>query len=204
MLLKFNETDIQFANTFLDPTLARDLNGKLKGVLTVKGTADKPKLSGKLSIDKGSVKVELLGVKYRFNGKIDVIEDGFLINNLPLKDEDGNIASMVGTIYHKDFSGFNFDLNLNFEDDLSKRDILNPLRVLPLNQFMVLNTNYKDGDVYFGKAYAKGTANISGTSNKLDILVELETKKALLLISQCMGFQILKNQKILFNLFKKK
>jgi hypothetical protein len=149
--------------------------------LTVKGTPDKPKLSGKLSIDKGSVKVELLGVKYRFNGKIDVVEDGFLINNLPLKDEDGNIASMVGTIYHKDFSGFNFDLNLNFEDDLSKRDVLNPLKVLPLDQFMVLNTNYKDGDVYFGKAYAKGTANISGTSNKLDILVELETKKGTLI-----------------------
>ena len=179
--LKFNETDIQFANTFLDPTVARDLNGKLKGVLTVKGTPDKPKLSGKLSVDKGSVKVELLGVKYRFNGKIDVVEDGFLINNLPLKDEDGNIASMVGTIYHKDFSGFNFDLNLNFEDDLSKRDVLNPLKVLPLDQFMVLNTNYKDGDVYFGKAYAKGTANISGTSNKLDILVELETKKGTLI-----------------------
>ena len=179
--LKFNETDIQFANTFLDPTVARDLNGKLKGILTVKGTPDKPKLSGKLSIDKGSVKVELLGVKYRFNGKIDVVEDGFLINNLPLKDEDGNIASMVGTIYHKDFSGFNFDLNLNFEDDLSKRDVLNPLKVLPLDQFMVLNTNYKDGDVYFGKAYAKGTANISGTSNKLDILVELETKKGTLI-----------------------
>ena len=179
--LKFNETDIQFANTFLDPTVARDLNGKLKGVLTVKGTPDKPKLSGKLSVDKGSVKVELLGVKYRFNGKIDVVEDGFLINNLPLKDEDGNIASMVGTIYHKDFSGFNFDLNLNFEDDLSKRDVLNPLKVLPLDQFMVLNTNDKDGDVYFGKAYAKGTANISGTSNKLDILVELETKKGTLI-----------------------
>ena len=181
LLLKFNETDIQFANTFLDPTVVRDLNGKLKGVLTVKGTADKPKLSGKLSIDKGSVKVELLGVKYRFNGKIDVVEDGFLINNLPLKDEDGNIASMVGTIYHKDFTGFNFDLNLNFEDDLSKRDILNPLRVLALNQFMVLNTNYKDGDIYFGKAYARGTANISGTANKLDILVDLETKKGTLI-----------------------
>jgi hypothetical protein len=179
--LKFNETDIQFANTFLDPTVARDLNGKIKGVLTVKGTPDKPKLSGKLSVDKGSVKVELLGVKYRFNGKIDVVEDGFLINNLPLKDEDGNIASMVGTIYHKDFSGFNFDLNLNFEDDLSKRDVLNPLKVLSLDQFMVLNTNYKDGDVYFGKAYARGTANISGTANKLDILVELETKKGTLI-----------------------
>jgi hypothetical protein len=179
--LKFNDTDIQFANSFLDPTVAKDLNGKIKGVLTVKGTPDKPKLSGKLSVDKGSVKVELLGVKYRFNGKIDVVEDGFLINNLPLKDEDGNIASMVGTIYHKDFSGFNFDLNLNFEDDLSKRDVLNPLKVLPLDQFMVLNTNYKDGDVYFGKAYAKGTANISGTSNKLDVLVELETKKGTLI-----------------------
>ena len=179
--LKFNETDIQFANTLLDPTVARDLNGKIKGVLTVKGTPDKPKLSGKLSVDKGSVKVELLGVKYRFNGKIDVVEDGFLINNLPLKDEDGNIASMVGTIYHKDFSGFNFDLNLNFEDDLSKRDVLNPLKVLSLDQFMVLNTNYKDGDVYFGKAYARGTANISGTANKLDILVELETKKGTLI-----------------------
>jgi hypothetical protein len=88
---------------------------------------------------------------------------------------------MVGTIYHKDFTGFNFDLNLNFEDDLSKRDPLKPRRVIPLDQFMVLNTNYKDGDVYFGKAYAKGTANISGTANKLDILVDLETKKGTLI-----------------------
>jgi len=179
--LKFNDTDIQFANSFLDPSVARELSGKLKGVLTVKGTPDNPKLAGELNIDKGSVKLELLGVKYKFNGIIDVVEDAFFINNLPLKDEDGNIASMVGTIYHKDFAGFNFDLNLNFEDDLSKRDLLNPLRVLPLDQFMVLNTNYKDGDVYFGKAYAKGTANISGTANKLDILVDLETKKGTLI-----------------------
>jgi len=179
--LKFNDTDIQFANSFLDPSIARELSGKLKGVLTVNGTPDNPKLAGELNIDKGSIRIELLGVKYKFNGKIDVVEDAFFINNLPLKDEDGNIASMVGTIYHKDFTGFNFDLNLNFEDDLSKRDLLKPLRVLPLNQFMVLNTNYKDGDVYFGKAYAKGTANISGTANKLDILVDLETKKGTLI-----------------------
>ena len=181
LILKFNDTDIQFANSFLDPSVARELNGKIKGVLTVKGTPDKPKLSGKLAVNQGSILVEMLGVKYLFNGKIDIIEDAFLINNLPLKDEDGNIASMVGTIYHKDFSGFNFDLNLNFEDDLFKRDILNPMKVLPLEQFMVLNTRYKDGDVYFGKAYAKGSANISGTSNKLDILVDLETKKGTLI-----------------------
>ena len=181
LILKFNDTDIQFANSFLDPSVARELNGKIKGDLTVKGTPDKPKLSGKLSVNQGSILVEMLGVKYMFNGKIDIIEDAFLINNLPLKDEDGNIASMVGTIYHKDFSGFNFDLNLNFEDDLFKRDILNPMRVLPLEQFMVLNTRYKDGDVYFGKAYAKGSANISGTANKLDILVDLETKKGTLI-----------------------
>ena len=181
LILKFNDTDIQFANSFLDPSVARELNGKIKGVLIVKGTPDKPKLSGKLAVNQGSILVEMLGVKYLFNGKIDIIEDAFLINNLPLKDEDGNIASMVGTIYHKDFSGFNFDLNLNFEDDLFKRDILNPMKVLPLEQFMVLNTRYKDGDVYFGKAYAKGSANISGTSNKLDILVDLETKKGTLI-----------------------
>ena len=181
LILKFKDTDIQFANSFLDPSIAKDLNGKIEGFLTVKGTPDKPKLAGKINIDQGSIMVELLGVKYKFNGKINVIEDGFLINNMPIKDEDGNIASMVGTIYHKDFKGFNFDLNLNFEDDLSKRDLLKPRRVIPLDQFMVLNTNYKDGDVYFGKAYAKGTANISGTANKLDILVDLETKKGTLI-----------------------
>ena len=181
LILKFKDTDIQFANSFLDPSIAKDLNGKIQGFLTVKGTPDNPKLAGKLNVDKGSILVELLGVKYKFNGKIDVIEDGFLINNLPLKDEDGNIASIVGTIYHKDFKGFNFDLNLNFEDDLSKRDLLKPRRVIPLDQFMVLNTNYKDGDIYFGKAYARGTANISGTANKLDILVDLETKKGTLI-----------------------
>jgi hypothetical protein len=42
---------------------------------------------------------------------------------------------------------------------------------------MVLNTKYKDGDVYYGKAYARGYANIEGTESSLSVTVEAETKQ---------------------------
>ena len=174
--LKFDQTDIKFANAYLDPDVVKDIQGKLNGSIQVKGSPDKPELSGKLRLVDGGAQVELLGVKYRTEGIIDVKEESFEITNIPLYDEAGNVSYIIGTINHENFSDWNFDLQFNMEDDIRK---INPLtkQNAAIDQFMVLNTKYKQGDVYYGKAFARGVVNISGTESDLDVFVNLETKK---------------------------
>ncbi len=174
--LQFDQTDIKFVNAFMDPEVVKDIQGKVNGSIQVKGSPDKPELSGKLRLLNGGAQVELLGVKYRTEGMIDVKEESFEMTNIPLYDEAGNVAYIIGTINHNNFSNWNFDLQFNMEDDIRK---INPLtkRNAAIEQFMVLNTKYKEGDIYYGKAFARGIVNISGTESNLEVFVDLETKK---------------------------
>lgn len=174
--LKFDQTDIKFASAFLDPDVVKDIQGKINGNIQVKGSPDKPELRGKLRLLNGGAQVELLGVKYRTEGVIDVKEESFEMTNIPLYDEVGNVSYIIGTINHTNFTDWNYDLQINMEDDIRK---INPLtkRNAAIDQFMVLNTKYKEGDVYYGKAFARGTVNISGTESNLQVFVDLETKK---------------------------
>ena len=175
LFLNFDNTDISFSNAFMDPSVVRDISGKVNGKISVKGKPSEPKLNGNLKLSQGTAMVELLGVKYYIDGNIIVEEDAFLIDPIPVRDEDGNTASLVGTVNHYNFEKWNFDLQFNFEDDLFKRP-LESGKAVPLDQFMVLKTKYKDGDIYYGTAYARGYANIEGTESSLSITVEAETK----------------------------
>ena len=176
LFLDFVNTDIEFTNAFMDPSVVRDISGNINGKIRVMGNPSAPRLEGKLKLNQGSAFVELLGVKYTIDGVINVEKDAFLIDPIPVRDEEGNTASLVGAINHNNFEKWNFDLQFNFEDDLFKRPLANG-KSIPLERFMVLNTKYKDGDVYYGKAYARGYANIEGTESSLSVTVEAETKQ---------------------------
>lgn len=175
LFLNFENTDIEFTNAFMDPSVVKDISGKINGKIKVDGNPSMPKLKGKLNLSKGGALVELLGVKYTINGNIIVEEDAFLIDPIPVSDEDGNTAALVGTVNHSNFEKWNFDLQFNFEDDLFKKQKLSG-KIQPLEQFQVLKTKFKEGDIYYGTAYARGYANIEGTENSLSITVEAETK----------------------------
>jgi hypothetical protein len=176
LFLNFENTDIAFANAFMDPSVVKNIGGKVNGKIRVKGNPAEPKLNGNLKLSQGTALVELLGVKYTIDGTIKVEEDAFLIDPIPIRDEDGNTASLVGAVNHYNFDKWNFDLQFNFEDDLFKRPQAGG-KAVPLEQFMVLKTKYKDGDIYYGTAYARGYANIEGTESNLSITVEAETKQ---------------------------
>ena len=175
LFLNFENTDIAFTNAFMDPSVVRNISGSLNGEISVKGKPSAPKLNGKLKLNQGNALVELMGVKYTIDGNIIIEEDAFLINTIPVRDEDGNTAALVGTINHDNFEKWNFDLQFNFEDDLFKRPLSNG-KAVPLEQFKVLKTKYKDGEIYYGNAYARGYANIEGTEKSLSITVEAETR----------------------------
>ncbi len=179
--LVFDKTNIQFTNAFLDPQVVSEIEGTLDGKIKVTGTPDEPLLDGSVQLENAAARIGILGVKYRTNGEIYCDEYGFYMDNIPVFDEENNAGSMVGSIYHNNFVDWNFDLSFNIEDDAVNKDPLVPWKVLPLDKFLVLNTDYKEGDYYYGKAYATGYANIFGYTDHLEITVDAKTRRGTLI-----------------------
>lgn len=173
--LDFDYTDLQFTNAFMDPQVVSGLRGLVDGNLKISGTPEKPELEGAINLMGGNAKIEMFGVNFGFNGEIYADKDGVYIDNMPLMDEDGNTGSLIGTVFHKNFTGWNFDLAFNLNDDAYDSKLLGKNQ--KLDRFLVMNTDYKEGEIYYGKAYVTGTANIFGYTDNLGIDVNLETRR---------------------------
>ncbi|MBM3161665.1 MAG: translocation/assembly module TamB domain-containing protein, partial [Bacteroidetes bacterium] len=169
LYLNFDKTDLRFLNAFLDPELVSDINGKLHGKLYVTGNSDEPHLSGKLNLSDVNALSGLTGVRYSLNGAVKVEKNVFEINHIPLTDVEGNEARLTATISHVNFDKINYDIYLDFDGALKGKN--------NFNRFLVLNTQYKDGEYYFGKAYGKGNMSISGSDKIVDVLVNVESMK---------------------------
>ena len=88
--LDFDDTDISFVNAFIDPEDVSEIGGTLNGRIRLEGEIEAPKLNGRLTVNNAQAKLELLGVKYYLDGSIEVYEDLFALNSVPLRDEEGN------------------------------------------------------------------------------------------------------------------
>ena len=173
--LLFDKTDIQFTNSFFDPSVVSGIKGNLIGKLDVKGELENPSIEGKVKLKNGEAKLALLNVKYKLSGDILCDQYGFYINNMPITDEEGNTGYVIGSAYHQLFSNWNYDIVFNLEDDL-RRNLNTPFLVKPLKQFLVMNTNYNEDNIYYGKGYGTGIINIFGDEKVTDINVDLKTR----------------------------
>ena len=178
LYLNFDHTDIRFASAFIDPEVITNIKGQLQGNLKVSGSPDEPKLNGRLNLVNGNAKMELLGVNYGFNGQIIVDEYGFYINHMPVTDEEGNTGSLIASVYHEAYKNWNFDVQIDIESNDINTDIFSwaPSNTAP-ERFLVLNTTYKEGDYYYGKAYGSGNVNIFGYLDHLEITVDMKTRR---------------------------
>jgi len=175
--LVFDNTNISFLNAFMDPKVVDDIRGYINGTLDVTGSIKKPIIEGKVNLDKAGAKIAMFGTSFSFTGPVIADEYGFYINNIPISDAEGNTGGLTGTIYHENFKDWNFDVGINIEEDYYKRNAARSWEKMPLDHFLVMNTNGDNGDLYYGKAYATGSVGISGYLNNLDIMVNLKTQK---------------------------
>lgn len=171
--LSFKNSDLQFTNAFMDPEIISNIQGEINGKLHLYGSTQKPILEGDLDLVGGKGKFALLNTNYQISGKILVDRYGFYTNNIPIKDEEGKTGSVVATIYHQNFENWNFDVSFNLEKDITSI----PGMVQPIDRFLIMNTNYSDEEIYYGKGYGTGDVNINGTIDNLDITVNIQTKK---------------------------
>jgi hypothetical protein len=177
--LEFKDMNLAFANVFMDPDVISGIDGYLKGVIKATGSIEAPDITGNLMLKKGELKVGILGTHYQLNGplKFDGENDG-IYGNFPVTDDEGNIAFARASIFHTDFKDFSVHLDLAFDESVSGfRDPISKRQLQPVNKFMVLNTTYKEGTIYYGKAFATGNASISIESGNTEIDVIAVTKK---------------------------
>lgn len=175
--LFFEYTDIQFTNAFIDPDVMSEIRGILNGTIDLTGTVENPVLDGNVDLLGGSVFIDLLGVHFGVDGPIEVDEYGFYMNNIPVFDEEGNAGSLIGSVYHDNFKDFNFDMQFDLVRDGINVDPFNPWKVVYLNKFLLMDAAYAPEDLYYGKGYVTGEANIFGYTDNLEITVDVTTQK---------------------------
>ncbi|SFD64309.1 Family of unknown function [Chitinophaga sp. CF118] len=131
-----------------------DLKGLATGKLDISGTTSKPSVKGNLKIDSVGVKVLYLGTHYTIP-KLNVNIDDNLIEfgNFSILDRNNSRASASGYISHDHFDNLNFDFEVNARN------------------FVFLNTESADSDLFYGDVTADGKVYFTGPLNDLQLRV---------------------------------
>jgi hypothetical protein len=104
-----------------------------------------------------SLKIDYLQTKYILNDTIKFNDTGILFNNVSVRDEKGNTATLNGMVKHKSFKDFQADIIIN------------------TNKCLVLNTKPKDNDMFYGTAYSSGLTTIRSGPNSLSFDISANT-----------------------------
>lgn len=129
------------------------------GELKIKGTLQKPDITGEISLMGVGFRVDYLNTYYTFANKINVAKDGFYFNNLVLNDTAGNLALINGKITHKNYRDFKLDVNVDMKN------------------FSVLNTTFEQNELYFGLANVSGIMKATGPFDDVHLDISAKTEK---------------------------
>ena len=138
--------------------------GLANGNIQLRGDLGDPELSGEIKLMRTAIKIDYLNTMYsvadyvRFNNN-EIVFDGVKINDNNSKNTRGNQAILNGKIKHNNFNKIELDLTLDAE------------------KFTVLNTSYKEDEMYYGTAIATGKVEIYGPTHDISIDVSAKTEK---------------------------
>ena len=140
------------------------IRGDIDGRVKIEGNVDNPDFNGLLTLDNAGIAVPYLNVDYGFAPRSRVIlkNQTFDFENIALEDvTKGTRANLDGTITHSFFKDWVLDLNVDTKND----------------KFLILNTEFKEGELYYGTGYLNGTGRIYGPTTALNITVDGSTAK---------------------------
>jgi hypothetical protein len=151
---------------FLNPLLkvfASDISGFASGRLRLTSQSENIFLEGAALVENASMKVNFLQTKYSLNDTIRFDKQGIKFNDVKIKDQEGNIATLSGAVYHKNLHEYSADLTINIAS----------------KGFLVLNTQPKDNPMFYGTAYVeKSVAKIKIDPNTLSFDISAKTSKS--------------------------
>ncbi|MCX6286336.1 MAG: translocation/assembly module TamB domain-containing protein [Bacteroidetes bacterium] len=135
------------------------LNGWASGHATIKGTLEKPRISGDLTLSRTELKISYLNVMYSLADVVHIDSNAFVFNKITLYDSLGNKGTLSGRISHEYFRDMRIDLHVD------------------LNNFSAFNNSYAQNQLFYGKARGTGSVHIFGPIDNISIVVKAQTGK---------------------------
>ncbi len=138
---------------------------KVKGLGTAKlhlyGPAKSPLLTGTARVQRGSMLVDYLNIKYTFSTDEDIVfTDKYMeFNKVSFNDEFGNNGMLNGKIYHDHLDKFVFNLTIDAD------------------RLYCLNTTAINNELFYGKGFGTGSMSIKGDINILSFKINLRSEK---------------------------
>ena len=139
-----------------------DVRGNATGRTTIEGSLTEPEIDGRLYLNDAGMRVPYLNVDYDFekNAIVDLTEHQFSLRKIEVTDTKYKTKGVIdGTIKHDKLGDWGLDLHLISDNILA------------------LNTKDSDDAYYYGTAFMKGKASITGSIDALNIKVAGESEK---------------------------
>lgn len=152
----FTNFDISPLGVFLQ-SIFPDIRGLASGRASIVGNARKPEIDGRLYLRQAGLKVGYLNTDYDFeqDAVVDLTEELILFRNVQLIDtKHKTTGSLNGSVQHDFFKDWALDLRIDSD------------------RLLVLDTEASDDALYYGTAFIKGAASISGPTTGLYIEVD--------------------------------
>ncbi len=156
--VELEKLKLNIAEPYIE-TILSDIKGIASGNLTIKGKISKPIFEGLIKLQKASFLIPYLQTRYNLTTDVEIKPNSFNFSNVKLIDTDGNTATLNGNISHNNFSDLKFDLGI------------------VTDKFLMINTTEKDNELFYGKGYASGVVDLTGTPENFNIDVTAKTLK---------------------------
>ncbi|WP_439882446.1 translocation/assembly module TamB domain-containing protein [Pontibacter sp. MBLB2868] len=153
LLAVMDQANLKLVEPVLKGILS-NLDGDMEGRVRVLGNLSSPVLKGSVMVTNGQFKFDYLNTTYYFSDRIYLGPNSISFRNAQLRDIFGNKATVTGGIAHDGFQNMVLDMEARYRN------------------FMVLNTTEEQNELFYGTAFATGTASVLGPTDNLQVNVD--------------------------------
>lgn len=156
--IEARNTNLEFLESFCG-TFLGNINARGTGSLRVAGPLDRINLTGLITAG-GSALVKPLNVTYTLeNDTVRFIPDNIIFSADTIRDRNGNIGIIDGTLHHEHLTRLTYDLKIQ------------------AHHLLCYDTHEFGDDVFYGTAYGTGLCGIQGGNGRIDIDVDIRPEK---------------------------
>lgn len=155
---QLNNFRLDYLNRFLF-TIFSDITGYVTGNLDFIIENGSKSVTAKARVHDASFKVNFTQVTYKIDDtEIELKKDFIDLNNIHIRDKDGNMAIVKGGIKHNGFANMDYDILVETQS----------------RQFDLLNTTISNNQTFYGTAKGSGSFILVGPQNDMHMEVDMK------------------------------
>jgi acetolactate synthase small subunit len=158
MSASFMNARINMVEPFVE-TIFSNLKGNINGKIKIQGSLNSPVLAGNGTINRAGFKVNYLNTYYDVTGTWGLDSTSISLDNVIIRDKNNSTGTLEGKFTHQNFKDFRIDLRGTMRD------------------FLVLNTNARQNELFYGTGIASGTLALQGPIEDITIRAKATTER---------------------------